>query len=249
MRIAALLALVLLAPTPLESVAGELRIAAWNLEHLNDTGVEGYPPRMGPGYDALAGQVVAIGADIAAFQEVGNTAARRVFPAPHWHVEMSSRPIQEPGRACWDRPEARFGHVATGLAIHWGVAYRRNDDLKSLGEGDASQGWATDITVTAGGWDLRLLPVHLKTECWGAGEDRDERREETCAVLHSQMMHMKDWADARRVEGTAFVVLGDFNNRLAAPGDSAWGCCHRHRRHCIWRPQASSPGAIPGSRS
>ena len=95
MRIAALLALVLLVPTPLGSVVGELRIAA--------------------------------------FQEVENAAARRVFPAPHWHVEMSSRPIQEPGRACWDRPEARFGHVATGLAIHRGVAYRRNDDLKSLG--------------------------------------------------------------------------------------------------------------------
>ena len=108
--------------------------------------------------------------------------------------------------------------MATGLAIHRGVAYRRNDDLKSLGEGDAFQGWATDITVTGGSRDLRLLPVHPKTGCSGAGEDRDDRREETRAVLHSQMMHMKDWAGARRAEGTAFVVLGDFNNRLAAPG-------------------------------
>ena len=84
----------LVVPTPLESVAGELRFTAWDLEQLNDTGGEGWLPRTGPGYDALAGQVVALGADIAAFQEVGNTAAaRRVFPAPHWHVEMSSRPI------------------------------------------------------------------------------------------------------------------------------------------------------------
>ena len=113
--------------------------------------------------------------------------------------------------------------MATGLAIHRGVAYRRNDDLKSPGEGDAFQGWATDITVTGGGRDLRLLPVHLKTGCSGAGEDRDGRREETCAALHGQMTHLKDWADARRAEGTAFVVLGDFNNRLAVPGDWAWG--------------------------
>ena len=41
----------------------------------------------------------------------------------------------------------------------------------------------------------------------------------TCAVLHSQMAHLKNWTGARQVEGTAFVVLGDFNNRLAAPGD------------------------------
>ena len=185
--------------------------------HLNDTGGEGWLPRTGPGYDALAGQVVALAADIAAFQEVEDTAARRVSPALHWHVERSTRPIQEPGRACWDRPEARFGHVATGLAIHLGVAYRRNDDLKSLGEGDASQGWATDITLTGGGRDLRLLAVHLKTGCWGAGEDRDGRREEACAVLHSQTMHMKDWGGVRRAEGTAFVVLGDFNRRLIVP--------------------------------
>ena len=82
--------------------------------------------------------------------------------------------------------------MATGLAINRGVAYRRNDDLKSPGEGDAFQRWATDITVTGGGRDLRLLSIHLKTECWGAGEDRDDRRKEACAVLHSQMMHMKD---------------------------------------------------------
>ena len=113
--------------------------------------------------------------------------------------------------------------MATGLAIHRGVAYRRNDGLKSPGEGDPSQGWARDIRVTGGGRDLRLLPVHLKTECWGAGEDRDDRREEVCAVLHSQMMHLKDWAGARRAEGTAFVVLGGFNRRLAVPGDWAWG--------------------------
>ena len=75
--------------------------------------------------------------------------------------------------------------------------------------------------MTGGGRDLRLLPVHLKTGCSGAGEDRDDRREEVCVVLHSQMMDMKDWAGALQVEGTVFVVLGDFNNRLAAPGDCA----------------------------
>lgn len=100
MRIAALLALVLLVPTLQESIAGELRITAWNLEHLNDTDEEGCLPRSGADYDALAGQIVALGADIVAFQEVENVAAaRRVFPASHWHVEMSSRPIVEPGRS------------------------------------------------------------------------------------------------------------------------------------------------------
>ena len=32
---------------------------------------------------------------------------------------------------------------------------------------------------------------------------------------------MKAWADARRPEGTAFVIPGAFNRRLALPGDWA----------------------------
>ena len=51
-------------------------------------------PRTSPGYGALTGQVMAICADIAAYQEVETTAAAwLVLPVPHWHVEMSSRPI------------------------------------------------------------------------------------------------------------------------------------------------------------
>ena len=170
MRIATLLALVLLVPTSQGSVAGELCITTWNLEHLNDTGGEGCLPRAGADYDALAGRVSVLGADVVALQEVENVAAaERVFPASHWHVEMSSRPVVNPGRACGDRPEARLGHLGTGFAVRRGVAYRRNDDLQALGERDAFQRWGTDITVTDGGRDLRLLSVHLNTGCWGAG--------------------------------------------------------------------------------
>ena len=112
--------------------------------------------------------------------------------------------------------------------------------------------------MTGGGRDLRLLPVHPKTGCSGAGEDRDDRREEVCAVLHSQMTHLKNWTGARQVEGTAFVVLGDFNNRLMVPG--AWargalsavgtaasgglGPCHLVRSpiHGIDRPSGGGRG-------
>lgn len=223
MRILVFLVSVLLLPSFHGSVAGELRIAAWNLEHLSDTDGEGCLPRASTDYDAIAAQVVELDADIIAFQEVENgAAAARVFPASHWYIEMSSRPAVEPGRRCWDRPEAHLGHLGTGFAIRRGVAYRRNDDLKALGERDAFQRWGTDITVTDGGRNLRLLSVHLKTGCWGAGEDSDDRHEDACMVLRGQMMHLKDWTDARRAGGTAFVILGDFNRRLAVHGDWAW---------------------------
>ena len=41
-------------------------------------------------------------------------------------------------------------------------------------------------------------------------------------MLRGQIGRLKAWADARRAEGTAFVILGDFNRRLTLEGDWAW---------------------------
>ena len=74
-----------------------LRIATWNLEHLNDTDAAGCVPREQADYDAIADRIREIAPDVVAFQEVENAAAaQRVFPASHWHVEVSTRP--EPAR-------------------------------------------------------------------------------------------------------------------------------------------------------
>ena len=206
-----------------EGFAGELHIAAWNLEHLDDTDGDGCVGRKISDYAALAQRVEELGADIVAFQEVENAAAaHRVFTASRWQIEMSERPTKPQNRTCWDRPEAQLGHLATGFAVRRDIAYRRNSDLKVLGGDDAFQRWGTDITITAGGRDLRLLSVHLKSGCWGDAQDRDEKRRVTCATLRSQIEHLKAWVDARHTEGTAFVILGDFNRRLALPGDWGW---------------------------
>ena len=225
MRMAAywLLAISVVALAPPASLAGELHIAAWNLEHLDDSDGEGCVGRNGADYAALMRRIGELDADIVAFQEVENeTAAHRVFPASDWHVEMSRRPPMEQGPACWDRPEARLGHLATGFAVRRGVAYRRNGDLEVPGEADAFQRWGTDITILEGNSELRLLSVHLKTGCWGRKQDRDKGRRETCATLRDQIGRLKAWADARRAEGMPFVILGDFNRRLAQPEDWAW---------------------------
>ncbi len=225
MRIArySVLALLVLCLAPSAGLAGDLHIAAWNLEHLDDSDGEGCVGRNGADYAVLARQVEELEADIVAFQEVENAAAaHRVFRASEWHIEMSGRPPMQRSRACWGNPEARLGHLVTGFAIRRGVAYRRNGDLEVLDEADAFQRWGTDITILEGISELRLLSVHLKTGCWGRKQDRDNGRRETCATLRAQIGHLKTWADARRAEGMPFVILGDFNRRLALPDDWAW---------------------------
>ena len=228
LRLLGFLALALLVSSCDDGATGpepgpELRIAAWNLEHLDDTGTDGCVPRVQADYDAISAQVEELGLDIVAFQEVENEdAAYRVFPWSDWHVEMSRRPVRNTGLACRGRPGQRLGHLATGFAIRREIAYRRNADLEALGEATAFQRWGTDITVTEEGQDLRLLSVHLASGCWGEENDADPRDERVCTILRDQIDQLREWADARRADGAPFVILGDFNRRLAVPGDWAW---------------------------
>ncbi len=203
--------------------AGEFTIATWNLEHLNDTVGEGCVPRTRSDYAELARRIAALDADVVAFQEVENeSAARLVFPAGEWDIAFSTRPSTGPGPRCYDRPEARLSHQGTGFAIRSELAWQRHPDLEDIAAGSRNYRWGTDVTVTLDGHDLRLLSVHLASGCWGEGEDRSSRRSRTCATLREQFAELGDWVEARRNDESAYVMLGDFNRRLAVPGDWGW---------------------------
>ena len=201
----------------------ELRVATWNLEHLDDTNGAGCVGREDGDYTALAERIDALGVDIVAFQEVENTAAAaRVFDSERWSVEVSSRPSTGYGFACRGRPEGRLGHLATGIAVRAGLEYTRNADVSALAAGSRFRRWGTDVTVTRGGESLRVLSVHLKSGCWSAREDGHTSRESDCETLREQMEALTDWVAERREAGEAFVVAGDFNRRLGIPDDWAW---------------------------
>ena len=108
----------------------DVRVAGWNLEHLADTNDEGCVGREDGDYTVLAERLDALGVDVLAFQEVENaTAATRVFAAERWSVEVSARASTGTGPPCSGRPEARLGHLATGIAVREGLDYTRHDDF------------------------------------------------------------------------------------------------------------------------
>ena len=73
--------LVLLLASPI-GLAGELRVAAWNLEHLDDSDGDGCVGRNSADHAALARRIQELNADVVAFLEVENAAAAHpVFPA------------------------------------------------------------------------------------------------------------------------------------------------------------------------
>jgi len=203
--------------------ASELTVATWNLEHLNDTVGEGCVPRTESDYAELARRIAALDADVVGFQEVENeAAARRIFPPGEWDIAFSTRPSTGAGPPCYDRPEARLSHQGTGFAIRSALAWQRHPDLEEIAAGSRNYRWGTDITVTVDGRELRLLSVHLASGCWGEREDRSSRRSRTCATLREQFDELGEWVEERRNEDSTFVMLGDFNRRLAIPGDWGW---------------------------
>ena len=203
--------------------AGALRIATWNLEHLDDHADQGCIARSSDEYDSLAGQIMETGADVIAFQEVENAAAAHlVFPDSEWDIIVSQCPPIKSPRDCWDRPGEKLGHLATGFAVRKGNSWSRHQDVTALSLDDPFQRFGADISVFAGQHEIRLLSVHLISGCWGEGQDSDPQRVSVCERLRSQLNLVKSWADDRSAEGTAFVVLGDFNRRLAVDGDWGW---------------------------
>lgn len=93
----------------------------------------------------------------------------------------------------------------------------RYADLIALQAGGEDLRSGVDISVgRAGGEPVRLLAVHLKSGC----AEGDTRRD--CPRLFEQAPIIERWIDARAEEGVRFMVLGDFNRRLANAGDRIW---------------------------
>ena len=201
----------------------ELHVATWNLEHLADENEEGCVGRADADYTGLAERIDALEADVIAFQEAENTAAaERVFDPERWNVEVSSRPSTGTGPPCRGHPEARLRHLATGVAVRRGLEYRRNTDFSAVAGGNRFLRWGTDLAVLRAGRELRVLSIHLKSGCWSSREDGNSSRESDCETLREQMEALTDWMTVRREQDDAFVISGDFNRRLAVPGDWAW---------------------------
>ncbi|WP_201752758.1 endonuclease/exonuclease/phosphatase family protein [Sphingomonas changnyeongensis] len=192
-----------------------IRIASWNLEHLAAADGAGCRPRGPADYALLRRHADALDADVIAFQEVENAAAAaRVFDPARYRIVMSARPDRGQGGECRDRPGASIRRQDVGFAIRRTLPITRHRDLRAIGVGNPELRWGVDVTI-GGARPVRLLAVHLKSGC-AAGRDPED---DDCPVLFAQGRSLERWIDARAAAGEDFAVLGDWNRRLADPGD------------------------------
>jgi endonuclease/exonuclease/phosphatase family metal-dependent hydrolase len=202
------------APSP----AATITLASWNMEHLAEANGSGCRPRTDADYAAMRAYADALGADVIALQEVeSQAAAERVFDPARYTVVIEQRVGTGRKGECGGRPGLTVNTQRTGFAIRKGLAFERQPDFTEIQVGNPDLRSGVDLVVRpARGTPVRVLSVHLKAGCT-AGD-----RNEACPVLFQQVPVLERWIDSRAAEGMRFAVLGDFNRRLAMPGDAVW---------------------------
>jgi endonuclease/exonuclease/phosphatase family metal-dependent hydrolase len=204
-----LVLLLLLLATP--AAAQEVKLATWNIAWLT-LKPAGHPDlprelraRVPEDFRLLRDYATRLAADIVALQEIdGEAAAARVFDPALYAIHLTDEDdIQRPG-----------------FAIRRSLRWTRNPDLAELdirAGARRSLRRGADVTVTLpNGTPLRLLSVHLNAGC---REDAFERGPPECESLARQSAILARWVEARRREGVAFAVLGDFNRRITDRDD------------------------------
>jgi endonuclease/exonuclease/phosphatase family metal-dependent hydrolase len=159
-------------------------------------------------------------ADVIAFQEVSGAPAVRELLGQGFEV-------------C-----SYEGHKVQRLAIAW---------KKSLGAGRCAVEWplslpqralrdqvrpGLSLALNVDGKPLKVLTVHLKSSCVSPFDERAaegrgqlDSAEPNCVSLQQQVAPLEAWVDREAADGSALVLLGDFNRNLAheasEPSDAA----------------------------
>lgn len=202
-----------------ETIAARpIKVASWNLEFLAEKDGAGCEPRTDADYVAMRQIVDTLDADVIAFQEAENeAAAARVFDPSRYMIVMEKRPGAASGSCGGKQPGQQFIRQAVGFAIRKGIAFDRNPDVTALQLGNPQLRSGVDVRVRAPGHQpTRLLAVHLKYGCFQGD------RAQACGVLQQQVPVVEDWIDRAAVGSDRFIVLGDWNRRLAEPADAVW---------------------------
>nr|WP_294514014.1 endonuclease/exonuclease/phosphatase family protein [uncultured Rhodopila sp.] len=186
---------------PLRGHATELKVATWNLDWLTtrQAGDRALPldvvPRSAGDFDLLAAYAQDLNADVVAIEEVdGWAVAAKLFPRDRYSIHLTRDHVLQ----------------RVGIAVRRGLRYDANPDVTGLSLGHLRSG--ADITLHAGTADLRILAIHLKKGC--RDKPLQKARGQACAELVSQIPLLAEWIAARRQEGVAFLVLGDFNRSM-----------------------------------
>ncbi|WP_159064920.1 endonuclease/exonuclease/phosphatase family protein [Thaumasiovibrio subtropicus] len=175
-----------------------LTIVSWNIEWLSTKSDK--VTRTQQDFAKLANTLAALQPDVLAFQEVDSAyALEKVLPPDTYAIYLSHRRPSNPKQS----------QQYTGFAVRHGVNVRRQPDLSAL---SSSSGLRNGTYLIIDGIKpLHVLNVHLKSGCFS---DID-RAKKSCRTLKRQFGVLSEWINERVTKGEDYLILGDFNHRLA----------------------------------
>jgi endonuclease/exonuclease/phosphatase family metal-dependent hydrolase len=164
------------------------------------------PTRGAADFSRLRQYVAQLDADVIALQEVdGPEAARQVF-TDHDFCFTARRSVQNNGFAI------RRGR---------GIRFVCGPDYAALAAGRGHLRAGAQLTLFPGTpQELHLLGVHLKSGC---ARQRLDGSLEACELLSRQIAPLRAWVHMQATAGRRFMLLGDFNRRLAVEQGKARG--------------------------
>ena len=189
-----------------------LTVATWNIEHLAFPSNTGCKPRSQQDIEKLRSYANSLDANIVALQEVASKEAlKAVFPENNWQIIMSERedsPIYDCRESNYKSTQQKVA-----FAVHKSIDIvdithnnQFNLDMPGLRNGLA-------ITVNTNLGNTEILNVHLKSGCFVDDFSNSDKR--ACQVLEKQAPILDSWLEQRESANTPFIMLGDFNHRLA----------------------------------
>ncbi|QTH64579.1 endonuclease/exonuclease/phosphatase family protein [Psychrosphaera ytuae] len=197
--------------------SSNLTIATWNLEHLAYPAEAGCRPRTSEEMAKLKAYANTINADIVAMQEVHSAqAVHQIFPASDWQVVMSGRADNEPF-------ECRSnGNISTqqkvAFAVKKGLEIQNVDSKAEFALNSRGLRHALEISVNSDLGPMSLLNVHMKSGCFVPDYAKSDKR--SCQTYAQQAPILDEYVETKELGNTPYVILGDFNHRLAEPGNA-----------------------------
>lgn len=199
--------------------SSKLHLVAWNMEHLAENNGAGCVPRNDSDYANLRHFAENLNADVVALQEVESAkAVARVFPEEDWHIIVSDRPSSGSYECYGNGQPSTQQRVA--MVIRKGLKYQEAGTFKELALNRRGLRYGVVVKLIHRSDTLEVMSVHLKSGCFV--EDYSQSEKSACETFEQQVPVLDDWIETRLKNEQPFVVLGDFNHRIANPENKFW---------------------------
>ncbi|MFY8299622.1 endonuclease/exonuclease/phosphatase family protein [Pseudoalteromonas sp. SS15] len=193
-----------------------LAVATWNIEHLAEKNGQGCKARNQADYEKLKDYASNLKADVVALQEVESAkAVARIFPEEEWQIIISDRPDSQTYTCRESGLTSTQQKVA--FAVRNSLKINNVEQLKAIAVPRPGLRQGIKLTVQHADEKLHIVNLHLKSGCFV--DDYLDSDRESCAVLAQQVKVLDDYLESQALNQENWIVLGDFNHRLATPNN------------------------------